>query len=110
MKLARAILASSKGRIMLLVALGIVGWHGWLWAAAPFKISADMPTEGRRVDVVVTLPFVPQRFHVQEMQRFGRVSGTRENRIEVRRVERANLTRLARPFWVESVEPLQQGG
>ena len=110
MKLARAFLASSKGRIMLLVALGILAWHGWLWAAAPFKIAPDMPTEGTRVDVVVTLAFVPDRFHVQEMQRFGRVSGTRENRIEVRRVQRADLTRLARPFWVVSVAPLQQGG
>jgi hypothetical protein len=110
MRLPRIILASTKGRIILLVLVGILAWHGWLWAAAPFKIAADMPTDGNRVDVVVTLAFVPDRFHVQELQRFGRVSGTRDNQVEVRSVNRANLHRLARPFWVEAVEPLQQGG
>lgn len=110
MRLLGLVLGSTKGRILLLVLGGIVAWHGWLWLAAPYKIALDMPTEGNRVDVVVTLPFVPERFHVQELQRFGRVSGTRENRVEVRSVTRGNLTRLARPFWVERVEPLQQGG
>ncbi len=110
MKLLKIILASAKGRTILLVLLAVLAWHGWLWLAAPFKIAADMPTDRNRVDVLVTLAFVPDRFHVQELQRFGRVSGTRDNQVEVRSVNRANLHRLARPFWVESVEPLQQGG
>jgi hypothetical protein len=110
MRLARLVLASTKGRIVLLVLAGIVGWHVWLYLAAPFKIAADMPMDRNRVDVEVRLAFVPERFHVQELQRFGRVSGTRDNLVEVRGVNRGNLHALARPFWVQRVEPLQQGG
>jgi hypothetical protein len=82
----------------------------WLTLAAPGKIAAGIPTDVNRVDVRVLLPFVPERFHVQEMQRFGRVSGTRDNTIEVRGVNRGDLHALARPFWVRQVEPLEQGG
>ena len=110
MKLVRLVLASTKGRIVLLVLVGIVCWHVWLSLAAPFKIASDMPTDRNRVDVEVTLSFVPERFHVQELQRHGRVSGTSDNTVEVRGVNRANLHALARPFWVRRVEPLQQGG
>lgn len=110
MRLVRTILASRKGRIVLLVIAAIVGWQVWLTLAAPGKIAAGIPPDANRVDVRVVLPFVPERFHVQEMQRFGRVSGTRDNTIEVRGVNRSNLPALARPFWVSQVEPLEQGG
>ena len=110
MKLLRAVLASSKGRIVLLLLGAIAAWHGWLYAAAPFKIADGLPPDRNRVDVEVALAFVPERFHVQELQRYGRVSGTRDNIVEVRGVNRANLNALARPFWVRRVEPLQQGG
>jgi hypothetical protein len=109
MRLIRAIVASSKGRIVLLVLGAIVAWQIWLSAAAPGKIAADIPAEENRLDVQVTLSFVPERFHVQELQRYGRVSGTRDHVVEVRGVNRANLHALARPFWVRRVEPLQQG-
>lgn len=110
MRLARAILASRKGRIVVLVLAGILGWQAWLTLAAPGKVAVDVPPGVNRVDVRVILPFVPERFHVQEMQRFGRVSGTYETTIEVRGVNRGNLAALARPFWVRQVEPLEQGG
>jgi hypothetical protein len=110
MRMVRTILASRKGRIVLLVVAAIIGWQVWLTLAAPGKIAAGIPPDVNRVDVRVLLPFVPERFHVQEMQRFGRVSGTRDNTIEVRGVNRGDLHALARPFWVRQVEPLEQGG
>jgi hypothetical protein len=59
------------------------------------------------VNVQVSLPFTPDRFHVMAMQRFGRVSGTDERSIEVRGVKQADLSRLARPYWVNRVEALK---
>jgi hypothetical protein len=43
-------------------------------------------------------------------QKYGRVSGTQDNSIEVRGVNQANLTAVARPYWVTRVEPLPIGG
>ena len=63
-----------------------------------------------RVDVLVTLAFPPERFHIQKLQEHGRVSGTSGNSVQVRGVNRAALTSLARPYWVVEVGPLEQGG
>jgi hypothetical protein len=105
-----AILRSTKGRIVLgLVALYLV-WQAWLSLAAPGKIVAGFPPEREKVNVLVTLPFPPERFHVLVFQKHGRVSGTVDNSIEVRGVKREDLRVLARPYWVTRVEPLKEGG
>ena len=110
MRLLRAILRSRKGQVLtaLLLAYGV--WEAWLSLHASAKIVGPFPGKGEKVNVLVTLPFPPERFHVQTFQGFGRVSGTEDNKIEVRGVKRADLTRVARPYWVTRVEPLQQGG
>lgn len=110
MSIARDALASTKGRIVLVVLGGIVAWQLWLSAAAGGKIADDVPRDARRVDVRVTLGFTPERFHVQALQDYGRVSGTRGDTVEVRGVNQGDLRALARPFWVRRVAPIEQGG
>ena len=110
MKLLRAILASTRGRIVLGVLAAYFGWQGWLTFAAPAKVAAEL-REGRpRVNVLVTLAFPPERFHVLEMQRFGRVSGTEDNSVEVRGVRQGDLNAVARPYWVRRVGLMEEGG
>jgi hypothetical protein len=102
-------LTSRKTRVLIAVVALYFGWQVWLSVAAPGKLAA-FPTDRERVNILVTLPFPPERFHVQLFQAFGRVSGTQDNAIEVRNVKRADLTSLARPYWVKRVEPLPPGG
>lgn len=109
MKLVRAILASRKGRVLVTVAAVYVAWQIWLSLAAPGKITGLQGT-AEKVNILVTLPFPPERFHVQLLQAYGRVSGTQENAVEVRGVKRADLASVARPYWVTRVEPLPPGG
>src|SRR5207247_8911945 len=93
-----------KKRIVLGLFLIYLGWQGWLSIAAPAKIAPGLDAE--RVNVLVTLPFPPERFHVLVFQRYGRVSGTQDNSIEVRGVRREDLRAVARHYWVTKVEPL----
>jgi hypothetical protein len=58
----------------------------------------------------VTLSFPPERFHVLALQRFGRVSGTENNSVEVRGVRQQDLDAVARPYWVRGVAPMEEGG
>ena len=109
MTLLRAILGSAKGRIVLAALVAYLGWQAWLSFEAPRKVATGFP-ERPRVNVLVTLPFVPERFHVLAMQKYGRVSGTDGNSIEVRNVRRDSLAALARPYWVARVEPLKEDG
>ncbi|HLW27334.1 MAG TPA: hypothetical protein VKY54_06355 [Kiloniellales bacterium] len=110
MSLARRLLRSTKAKIALAVLLGTIAFQIWLSLAAPGKIAAGIEEDRRRVDVLVTLAFPPERFHIQKLQEHGRVSGTTGNSVQVRGVNRAALTSLARPYWVVEVGPLEQGG
>jgi hypothetical protein len=103
----RAVLRSTQGRVVIALLVAWLAYEAWLSLAAPGKIAAGIPADRERVNLLVTLPFPPERFHVLVFQRFGRVSGTDGNTIEVRSVPRTQLTRLARPYWVSRVEPLK---
>ena len=105
----RDALKSRKTHILLALAGCYIAWQLWLSVAAHRKI-ADFGSASEKVNVLITLPFPPERFHVQLFQTYGRVSGTQENAVEVRGVKRADLTTVARPYWVTRVEPLQPGG
>ncbi|WP_425066849.1 hypothetical protein [Reyranella sp.] len=102
-------LRSRKTHVLLAVAVCYLAWQLWLTIAAPYKI-ADFSNGPEKVNVLITLPFPPERFHVQLFQTYGRVSGTQDNAVEVRGVKRADLATVARPYWVTRVEPLQPGG
>ena len=109
MSLLRAVLASSKGRMVLaLIGLYLV-WQLWLTLAAPTKI-APFPDDRERLNVLATLPFPAERFHVLVFQGYGRVSGTAGNTVEIRGVNKRDLRAIARHYWVRRVEPLPQGG
>ena len=110
-KLPKVLLHSGKGRIVLSALVLAIGWQGWLSVAAPRKITPALAQAiGGKVNILVTLPFPPERFHVIAFQRYGRVSGTQDNSIEVRGVNKADLLWLARPYWVAKVEPLPTEG
>ena len=110
MNMMRDAVRSPRGKVVFGVIAALVGWQLWLIASAAGKIDEGIPEEGRRVDVLVTLPFPPERFHIQKFQKLGRVSGTKGNSVQIRGVNRADLKTLAQPFWVERVDPLPTGG
>jgi len=103
-------LRSTKGRVILGVVAAWLGFQLWLTLAAPAKISADLAGASEKVNVLIELPFTPERFHVLAFQQYGRVSGADDHSIELRGVKRTDLTAVARPYWVTSVGPIKEGG
>ena len=110
MRLLRPVLGSTKGRLVLAALALYLGWQLWLSLAAPGKVAPELKAGAPRVNVLVTLPFPPERFHILVFQRYGRVSGTQDNAVELRGVRQADLPAVARPYWVTRVEPLPTGG
>jgi hypothetical protein len=109
MRLLRQALGSRRGLILLGLAAAWLLWQAWLFAVAPAKIAAGFP-ERARVNAVITLPFAPERFHILVFQRYGRVTGTEGNSVELRGIDKNQLGAIARHYWVRRIEPLQQGG
>ncbi|HEV8309841.1 MAG TPA: hypothetical protein VGW35_19430 [Methylomirabilota bacterium] len=109
MRLWRAFIGSPKGRVLVAAVACYCAWQGYLTLRAPGKIAPSLRRAGdRAVDVTVTLPFPPERFHVLVFQRFGRVAGTNEHQVELRGVRPSDLRGVARPYWVTRVEPLSR--
>jgi hypothetical protein len=109
MSLTVEIIQSTKGRVVFGVIVAWLGFQLWLTLVAPTKISVDLSGTSEKVNVQITLPFTPERFHVLAFQRYGRVSGADDHSIELRGVKRADLNAVARPYWVTSVGPIKEG-
>ncbi|MFX8362562.1 hypothetical protein ABTL34_19560, partial [Acinetobacter baumannii] len=80
-----------KAMVLVTLVVAYVAWEAWLSVHAPSKVVGPFPGMGEKVNVLVTLPFPPERFHIQVFQRHGRVSGTNDTAIEVRGVKRSDL-------------------
>lgn len=101
---------STRGRLVIGFIVCLVAWQTWLSIAAPGKVAGEFKANAQgRVNVLVTLRFEPERFHVLVFQQHGRVTGTQDTSIEVRGVRREDLYSVARPYWVKRVEPLTGG-
>lgn len=109
MRLVRAALGSRRALILIGLLAAWLGWQAWLAIVAPSKIAGAFP-DRQRVNALITLPFAPERFHILVFQRYGRVSGTEGNSIELRNIDKNQLGAIARYYWVRRIEPLQQGG
>lgn len=110
MSLAAEIIKSTRGRIVFGVIAAWLGFQLRLTLVAPTKISAELAGTSEKVNVQITLPFTPERFHVLAFQQYGRVSGADDFSIELRGVKRTDLNAVARPYWVTSVGPMKEGG
>jgi len=100
---------STRGRIVIAAVVALVLWKLALLLIAPTKVAPNMTPNARgQVNVLVTLTCDPERFHVLALQPYGRVSGTQDRSIELRGVQVANLNAVARPYWVQRVEPLTE--
>jgi len=104
---------SSTVRILVAVALLVAAWQGWLWWQAGVKIPLDLRAHAASratVDLVVTLRFPPERFHILMFQRFGRVVGTEGRTVELRGVPASRIREIARFYWVERIAPAAGDG
>jgi hypothetical protein len=107
MGLMRDAARSTRGRIVIGAIVLLVLWKLALMLIAPTKVAAGLTPNARgQVNVRVTLTCAPERFHVLAFQPYGRVSGTQDRSIELRGVQVANLNAVARPYWVQRVDPL----
>lgn len=103
----RTLLAIPRVRVLLAALLLFGAWQAWLTLSAPGKIAPALLGKPR-VDVVVVLPFPPERFHVLAFQRYGRVTGTEGNAVELRGVRQGDLAGIARRYWVSRIDPMEE--
>ena len=98
---------------LLVVAVAWGGWELFLTVTAPRRIDPTLQPALRArapVDVVVTLGFAPENFHIRLFQSYGVVSGVRGTTVFVNRVSPDDLRRIARYYWVKRITMQSEGG
>jgi hypothetical protein len=72
----------------------------------PSKISGEL-SGADRVNVVVHLPFEPERYHIEVLSEHGSFAGRggADRQVRLIRVTPGDLTAISRLPWVSSIEP-----
>jgi hypothetical protein len=110
MTLLRRILGSTGGKTAATLLVLYCAWQAWSYATAPGKIAPGVEERvapDGAVNVLVELRFPPERFHTLELQRYGRVSGSEGDAVEVRRATMGGVRAVARRYWVRQIRPLE---
>jgi hypothetical protein len=98
-------------RIAVVVALVLL-YQGWLGVQAIGKVAPGVgadPDERGRFPVDVVLDFPPERYHVLELQKHGRIAGTDGTVVHLRSVSPAGVDALAREYWIDALEAPRPG-
>jgi hypothetical protein len=91
---------------LVVVALAWAGWEAFLRASAGSRLAPDVAAALAReplVNVVVTLGFAPEEFHIRLFQAHGVVSGVRGSAVLLNRVPAQEVRRIARYYWVRRI-------
>ena len=94
--------------VAFLLAVAVL-WGGWevdLWVSSSRRLGDDVTRALVRqplVNVVVTLGFAPEEFHIRLFQTHGVVSGVRGTTVLLNRVSAQDVARIARYYWVRRV-------
>jgi hypothetical protein len=105
-------LRSTSGRALVVLLVLYGGYQVWIGVQASNKVDAAVY---RQVDeegflaVKVRMGFPPERFHILEVQKFGRIRRVEGNSVEVHSVLPEGVGSLARRYWITSIEPLGPG-
>ena len=92
---------------LLAVAVLWGGWEAFIRLTAPGRIDPVLARAlgGGPVNVVVTLGFTPEEFHIRLFQTYGVVSGVRGTAVLMNRVGADDVHRIARYYWVRRIAP-----
>jgi hypothetical protein len=103
---ARSAVHNTALRRIAIVVLLVLLYQGWLSVQAIGKagpgVGAD-PDERGRFPVDVVLGFAPERYHVLELQKHGRIAGTDGTVVHLRSVSPAGVDALAREYWIDAL-------
>ncbi|MGH7388681.1 MAG: hypothetical protein ACREM3_04400 [Candidatus Rokuibacteriota bacterium] len=96
--------------VVFLAAVAVlwVGWEVFLAVSARHRLDAAVAAALERepmLNVVVTLGFAPEDFHIRVFQGHGVVSGVRGTTVLLDRVRPDDVRRIARYYWVRRIAP-----
>jgi hypothetical protein len=103
----RAIVCFKSVRFAALLALILFAGRLYGLASMRGRITPELEramADGRLVNVVASLSFVPEQFHLGVFQTYGSIGGARGQNVIVRRVTPDAVRALAKYYWIERID------
>ncbi|AYY14682.1 hypothetical protein EF847_20285 [Actinobacteria bacterium YIM 96077] len=102
----RRALGTVGGRALAGLLVLVVAYQVWIGITATTKVDDDVGRDRSQeghfaIDVV--LGFVPERFHMLQLQDHGRIGGRTDNVLHMHRVTDEDVDAIARKYWVEEI-------
>lgn len=94
-------------RKIAVVALLVIAYQVWLGVQATGKVGpgvGELRDPRGRFAVDVELGFKPERYHILQLQKHGRIAGTDGDVVHLRGVAPAGVDALTREYWIEHIE------
>lgn len=104
----RRVLGTVGGRTLAALLVLVLAYQAWIAVTAAGKVAdgvGDDPDQRGRFAVDVVLDFPPERFHILELQEYGRVRGTTDNVLHLHMVTSDAVDAMARKYWIEEIRP-----
>jgi len=94
-----------------LIAVGMVAWTAWTSTEAGRKTESLIGMAGPQTsrDVIDTLDFPPEAFHLTRAQQLGQLVKTDGKRMYLRSVDRSALKEFSKFYWVERIDAWKPG-
>ncbi|EYT54578.1 hypothetical protein H490_0106635 [Leucobacter sp. UCD-THU] len=93
---------------ILIITVLLLGWNLAMAVIAPAKVSGELSSAVASGDpklrIAVTLNFEPERFHTLYLQDYGNVMKVDGDTVMLRSVAPADVSRIARLYWVNSLD------
>ncbi|MGW2342143.1 hypothetical protein [Streptomyces sp. NPDC001661] len=89
------------------MALLVIAYQVWLGVQATGKVGpgvGELRDPRGRFAVDVELGFKPERYHILQLQKHGRIAGTDGDVVHLRGVAPAGVDALTREYWIEHIE------
>ncbi|MFE0417898.1 hypothetical protein [Streptomyces tendae] len=85
----------------------VIAYQVWLSVQTIGKVDAgvgEVRDPRGRFSVDVELGFPPERYHILQLQKHGRIAGTDGHVVHLRGVADAGVDALARWYWIEHIK------
>lgn len=95
-------------RFLALAVALLAAYHGWLYLTGPSRMTdrlrARMAERPATVNVLVTVNFPPEEFHIRLLQQVGNMRGVEGSTAKLYTITPASVRYVSRHYWIRSID------
>ncbi|MBI4594480.1 MAG: hypothetical protein HY728_09720 [Candidatus Rokubacteria bacterium] len=95
-------------RFLALAFAVLAAYHGYLYLTGPWRMTdrlrARLAVEPATVNVLVTVKFPPEEFHIRLLQQVGNMRGVEGSTAKLYTITPASVRYVSRHYWIDRID------